>query len=86
MPYAGYAGWLPGSSLFSAQLAAMLGLPLAFVFQLAPDLMRRALDIYRERFEPSVQSKRPFAMLEFLPRRRKGVSMPIEYTICGCTR
>ena len=55
--------WLLGSSTFSAQLAAMLGLPFAFASHFAPDLMREALDIYRSRFEPSKQLNRPYAML-----------------------
>jgi len=55
--------WLLGSSLFSAQLAGMLGLPFAFASHFAPDLMRQALDIYRSRFEPSAQLERPYAML-----------------------
>jgi luciferase family oxidoreductase group 1 len=55
--------WLLGSSLFSAQLAAMLGLPFAFASHFAPDLMRQALDIYRSRFEPSKHLDRPYAML-----------------------
>ena len=55
--------WLLGSSLFSAQLAAMLGLPFAFASHFAPDLMMEALDIYRIRFEPSPQLERPYAML-----------------------
>ncbi len=55
--------WLLGSSLFSAQLAAMLGLPFAFASHFAPDMMRQALDIYRSRFEPSRQLDRPYAML-----------------------
>jgi len=55
--------WLLGSSLFSAQLAALLGLPFAFASHFAPDLMRQALDIYRSRFEPSKQLQRPYAML-----------------------
>ena len=55
--------WLLGSSLFSAQLAAVLGLPFAFASHFAPDLMRQALDIYRSRFEPSRQLDRPYAML-----------------------
>ncbi len=55
--------WLLGSSLFSAQLAAMLGLPFAFASHFAPDLMRQALEIYRSRFEPSKQSDHPYAML-----------------------
>jgi len=55
--------WLLGSSLFSAQLAAMLGLPFAFASHFAPDLMKQALEIYRSRFEPSKQLGRPYAML-----------------------
>jgi luciferase family oxidoreductase group 1 len=55
--------WLLGSSLFSAQLAAMLGLPFAFASHFAPELMRQALDLYRSRFEPSGQLDRPYAML-----------------------
>lgn len=55
--------WLLGSSLFSAQLAGMLGLPFAFASHFAPDLMRQALDLYRSRFEPSAQLDQPYAML-----------------------
>lgn len=55
--------WLLGSSLFSAELAAMLGLPFAFASHFAPDLMRQALDIYRSGFQPSRQLDRPYAML-----------------------
>ncbi|WP_394780035.1 LLM class flavin-dependent oxidoreductase [Undibacterium sp.] len=55
--------WLLGSSLFSAQLAAMLGLPFAFASHFAPDMMMQALQIYRSRFEPSAQLKKPHAML-----------------------
>src|SRR4249920_1877529 len=50
--------WLLGSSLYSAQLAAMLGMPFAFASHFAPDLMMGALDIYRSRFEPSPQLER----------------------------
>ncbi len=39
--------WLLGSSLFSAQLAAMLGLPFAFASHFAPDAMMDAIDVYR---------------------------------------
>ena len=55
--------WLLGSSLFSAQLAAMLGLPFAFASHFAPDQMMQALQIYRSRFEPSQQLQKPHAML-----------------------
>src|ERR1700710_1558026 len=43
--------WLLGSSLYSAQLAAMLGLPFAFASHFAPDLMEDAIRLYRDRFE-----------------------------------
>ena len=55
--------WLLGSSLFSAQLAAMLGLPFAFASHFAPDAMMAAIDIYRSRFEPSAALGRPYVML-----------------------
>ncbi|HEV8390103.1 MAG TPA: LLM class flavin-dependent oxidoreductase [Dongiaceae bacterium] len=55
--------WLLGSSLFSAQLAAMLGMPFAFASHFAPADMMAALEIYRSRFEPSAELDRPYAML-----------------------
>jgi luciferase family oxidoreductase group 1 len=55
--------WLLGSSLFSAQLAAMLGLPFAFASHFAPDSMLPAIDIYRSRFKPSQQLGKPYVML-----------------------
>jgi len=55
--------WLLGSSLFSAQLAAMLGLPFAFASHFAPADMMEALHIYRTRFKPSRQLDRPYAMV-----------------------
>ena len=54
--------WILGSSLFGAQLAAMLGLPYSFASHFAPDALLPALSIYRERFEPSVQLTAPYAM------------------------
>jgi len=54
--------WILGSSLFGAQLAAMLGLPYAFASHFAPDALMQALEVYRERFEPSAQLERPYAM------------------------
>jgi luciferase family oxidoreductase group 1 len=57
--------WILGSSLFGAQLAAMLGLPFAFASHFAPQQMLQALDIYRDRFEPSEQLERPYVMLGF---------------------
>ena len=54
--------WLLGSSLFSAQLAAALGLPFAFASHFAPDYLEEALGIYREKFVPSEVLKQPYAM------------------------
>lgn len=53
--------WLLGSSLYSAQLAAALGLPFAFASHFAPAMLADALHIYRERFEPSPYLDRPYA-------------------------
>ena len=55
--------WLLGSSMFSAQLAAMLGLPFAFASHFAPEALRPALEIYRTRFQPSSQLEHPWAMV-----------------------
>ena len=54
--------WILGSSLFGAQLAAQLGLPYAFASHFAPAALHSALRVYRERFQPSAQSPRPYAM------------------------
>jgi luciferase family oxidoreductase group 1 len=57
--------WILGSSLFGAQLAAMLGLPYAFASHFAPAQMMEAIAVYRERFQPSRQLDRPYVMLGF---------------------
>ncbi len=54
--------WILGSSLFGAQLAAMLGLPYAFASHFAPDHLMQAIEIYRATFKPSVQLQKPHAM------------------------
>jgi len=54
--------WLLGSSLFSAQLAAHLGLPFAFASHFAPDYLLTALQMYRAQFRPSAALERPYAM------------------------
>jgi luciferase family oxidoreductase group 1 len=54
--------WLLGSSLFSAQLAAVLGLPYAFASHFAPDDLDQALALYREGFRPSAALVEPYAM------------------------
>ncbi|GGX56998.1 LLM class flavin-dependent oxidoreductase [Saccharospirillum salsuginis] len=54
--------WLLGSSLFSARLAAHMGLPFAFASHFAPDYLGRALTLYRQEFQPSVYLERPYSM------------------------
>ena len=55
--------WLLGSSLFSARLAAALGLPFAFASHFAPDAMQAALEVYRREFRASKRLHDPHAML-----------------------
>jgi luciferase family oxidoreductase group 1 len=55
--------WLLGSSLYSAQLAAYLGLPFAFASHFAPDLLSDALAIYRAQYRPSPAWPAPHAMV-----------------------
>ncbi len=55
--------WILGSSLFGAQLAAILGLPYAFASHFAPQALMQAVEIYRERFEPSAQLAEPYVMV-----------------------
>jgi luciferase family oxidoreductase group 1 len=54
--------WLLGSSLYSAQLAALMGLPFAFASHFAPDYLLQALKIYRSEFRPSESLSAPYAM------------------------
>jgi luciferase family oxidoreductase group 1 len=54
--------WLLGSSTYSAQLAAALGLPFAFASHFAPTYLYDALQVYRDRFQPSEQLQQPYAM------------------------
>lgn len=55
--------WVLGSSLYSAHLAAALGLPYAFASHFAPDMLLEALSIYRDRFQPSAQLDAPYTMV-----------------------
>lgn len=55
--------WLLGSSLFSAELAAHLGLPYAFASHFAPHYLLRAVDLYRSRFQPSEALDKPYVMV-----------------------
>jgi luciferase family oxidoreductase group 1 len=54
--------WMLGSSTFSAQLAAKLGLPFAFASHFAPTHLFPALEIYHSTFRPSSFLKEPYAM------------------------
>lgn len=55
--------WLLGSSLFSAQLAGMYGLPYAFASHFAPRYMHEAIRVYRNHFKPSAVLDKPYVML-----------------------
>ncbi len=55
--------WILGSSLYGAQLAAMLGLPYAFASHFAPAELGHAVEIYRTRFQPSQYLEKPYVML-----------------------
>ncbi len=52
--------YILGSSLFGAQLAALLGLPYAFASHFAPQALQEATRIYREEFKPSPQLEKPY--------------------------
>ncbi len=54
--------YILGSSLFGAQLAATLGLPYAFASHFAPGALLQAVELYRERFEPSACLSEPYAI------------------------
>lgn len=55
--------WLLGSSLFSARLAAELGLPYAFASHFAPQQLDAALVLYRTEFRPSAELAAPYAAI-----------------------
>jgi luciferase family oxidoreductase group 1 len=55
--------WLLGSSLFSAQLAGLIGLPFSFAYHFAPSLLDAALETYRSTFRPSILHSRPEVMV-----------------------
>ncbi len=54
--------YLLGSSTFSAQLAAKLGLPFAFASHFAPDLLMDAIGLYRAQFRASRYLDAPYVM------------------------
>jgi len=55
--------WILGSSLFGAQVAALMGLPFAFASHFAAAQMIPAIAIYRERFRSSDVIDEPHVML-----------------------
>jgi luciferase family oxidoreductase group 1 len=55
--------WILGSSLYGAELAAILGLPYAFASHFAPADLVPAIARYRERFQPSSYLSKPYVML-----------------------
>ena len=54
---------LLGSSVFSAQLAGVLGLPFAFAAHFAPEYLYAAAQLYREQFQPSEILRKPYLMV-----------------------
>jgi luciferase family oxidoreductase group 1 len=54
--------YILGSSLYGAQVAALLGLPFAFASHFAPQMLDEALHIYRRNFKPSATLARPYVM------------------------
>jgi len=55
--------WLLGSSDYSAQVAAALGVGFAFARHISPDGAAEAMAMYREQFSPSERLPRPHAIL-----------------------
>ena len=54
--------WLLGSTTYSAELAAQLGLPFAFASHFAPAMLHDAIEIYRGSFKPSPHLDAPYMM------------------------
>ncbi len=54
--------YILGSSMFGAQLAALLGLPYAFASHFAPDHLIDAVAWYRQHFQPSGQCAEPYVI------------------------
>ncbi|WP_028999957.1 LLM class flavin-dependent oxidoreductase [Azohydromonas australica] len=55
--------WILGSSTYGAQVAAALGLPYSFASHFAPEMLFDAIQLYRDRFQPSAQLDRPYVMV-----------------------
>lgn len=52
--------WILGSSLYSAQLAAFLGLPYSFASHFAPTYLEQAMEIYHKDFKASEYLDKPY--------------------------
>ncbi len=55
--------WLLGSSLFSAQLAARLGLPYSFASHFAPRMLGQAIQLYRDNFQHFEYLDKPYVSM-----------------------
>lgn len=55
--------WLLGSSVFSAELAGMLGLPFSFAYHFSPKYVDAAFERYRSAFRPSFLLSEPHTMV-----------------------
>ena len=55
--------YILGSSLFGAQVAAALGLPFAFASHFAAGMMLQAIQVYRDRFKPSIFGSGPYLIV-----------------------
>ena len=55
--------WLLGSSDYSAELAAAIGVGFSFAHHFATHDAAAAMHVYRDRFRPSVWRQRPYAIL-----------------------
>jgi luciferase family oxidoreductase group 1 len=56
--------YILGSSLYGAQVAALLGLPFAFASHFAPQALDEALHVYRSNFKPSAVLDKPYVMAD----------------------
>jgi luciferase family oxidoreductase group 1 len=57
------AVWLLGSTGYSAELAALLGLPFAFAYHFSAANARPALALYRQTFKPSARLSKPYSLV-----------------------
>ena len=80
--------WILGSSLFGAQVAAMLGLPFAFASHFAPDALMPALEIYRRHFKPSAATRQALChgRGQHHRRRHRWAGAPVVYLSAAVIR